>query len=126
MRAFWILATLVLHAGIHSDELWLLNNSPFPLRAQVVYGVAGILEEQTVPPQAQWHWSNDQAFSGPANDPNTGTSSYSVFWYCTNGGEYGVNTNVIPGSWVFAQEANGSKSCPLPKKAQKSTTPTTQ
>ncbi|MBS0649645.1 MAG: hypothetical protein JSR93_00640 [Verrucomicrobia bacterium] len=125
MRIFLVLAALVFHAGIHSAELWMTNDSPFPLRARV-YAASGVDEQQTVEAGTQWHWSNDQVFSGPANDPNTGASTYTVIWYCTNGGQYGTNTNVLPGSWVFAQNSDGIKSCPLPKKAQKSGTPTTQ
>ncbi|MBS0653892.1 MAG: hypothetical protein JSR39_10270 [Verrucomicrobia bacterium] len=126
MRALWILAALVVHLGLHGNELWMTNDSPFPLRAQV-YGAAGFYEEQTVEPGTQWHWSDDQAFSGPANAPNTGASNYTVFWFCAKGGQpYGTNTNVIAGSWVFAQTSNGQQSCPLPKKAPTSPTPTTQ
>ncbi len=117
MKASWILGALVLHLGLHSNELWMTNNSPFPLQAQL-YGAAGFYEERTVAPGTQWHWNDDQAFSGPANAPNIGASTYTIIWYCAKGGQaYGTNTNVAAGSWVFAQSSEGQKICPLPKKA---------
>ncbi len=127
MRALWILGALVLHFGLYSNELWMTNDSPFPLRAQV-YAAGELYEEQTVQPGTQWHWNDDHIFSGPANAPNTGASTYTVIWYCAKGNQqaYGTNTNVAAGSWVFAQSSEGQKICPATKKAPTSATPTTQ
>ena len=120
----FILGALLCSWSLQGNELWLTNDSPFPLRAQV-YGAVGFYEEQTVAAGAQWHWSDDQLYSGPATDPNTGASSYTVIWYCAKGGQpYGTNTNIAAGSWVSAQSSEGQKICPLPKKApQKQTQP---
>lgn len=121
MKAFvLILAALLFPKMATAVELWMTNDSPFPLRAQV-FGALGFYEEQTVAAGTQWHWNNDQQFSGPANDPNIQASTFTVIWYCAKGGQpYGTNTNVSPGSWVFAQNSDGQKICPLPKKVQPS------
>jgi hypothetical protein len=120
-----LLGAFFLSFSLHANELWLTNDSPFPLQAQV-YGAAGFYEQQTVAAGDQWHWSDDQLYSGPATDPNTGASSYTVIWYCAKGGlPYGTNTNIAAGSWVSAQSSEGQKICPLPKKVPpKQTSPT--
>ncbi len=111
-----LLTVLCVQVGVDASELWMTNDSPFPLRAQV-YGAGVMYEEQTVAPGTQWHWNNDTIPSGPASDPNTLTTAYTVIWYCAQGGApYGTNTNMAAGSWVSAQSSSGQKICPIPKK----------
>ena len=115
-KGILLLGILCLHWGSHANELWMSNDSPFLLRAQL-YGSGDTYAEQTVAPGTQWHWNDDKTMSGPATDPNTGASMYTVIWYCLKSGQaYGTNTNVAAGSWVFAQSSEGQKICPLPKK----------
>lgn len=112
-RWLWIFLgfTSIAYAG----DLWVTNDSPFPLLAQV-YGATGIFDEKVLAPGEQWHWSDKKPISGPSTDPNLSVTPYTVIWYCSKGGNpYGTNSNVPVGSWVRAQTAEGSKMCPLPK-----------
>ncbi|MBI3236298.1 MAG: hypothetical protein HYZ48_01105 [Chlamydiales bacterium] len=107
--------------GLHASELWVTNDSPFPLRAQI-FGADVMYDEQTVAPGAQWHWSNDNVMQGPSSNPNMSTTPFTVIWYCARGGQpYGTNTNIAGGAWVSAQSSEGGKICPLPKKYNSNT-----
>jgi len=107
---------LLVPFGMHAGDLWITNDSPFPLLAQV-YGGDGVFDQQVVAAGAQWHWTDQQVISGPSTNPNQSVTPYTVIWYCSKGGQpYGTNTNVAVGSWVRAQTSVGQNICPLPKK----------
>lgn len=107
---------LKVQAMLWAGDLWVINDSPFQLIAQV-YGSTGIFDQKQLVASEQWHWSDNKAVSGTSTDPDLSVTPYTVIWYCSKGGNaYGTNTNVAVGSWVRAQTADGAKICPLPKK----------
>ncbi len=116
MRVIPVICLFFFCSGLQAGDLWVTNDSPFPLQAQV-YGATGIFEEKVLAPGEQWHWSDQKAISGPSTDPDLSVTPYTVIWYCAKGGlPYGTNTNVAVGAWVSAQASEGPKMCPLPKK----------
>ena len=106
---------------LSANEIWVTNDTPFSLRAQI-FGSDVMYAEQTVPPGGQWHWSNDKVMQGPSSNPNMSTTPFTVIWYCSIGGQpFGTSTNIASGAWVSARNSDGPKVCPLPKKPSATT-----
>ena len=123
-KIFFPLLLLKGLTALYAGDLWVTNDSPFPLIAQV-FGSAGTFGEKQLAAGEQWHWSDSKAVSGTSTDPNLSVTPYTVIWYCAKGGNaYGTNTNVGVGAWVRAQASDGAKICPLPKKKKSTNKPT--
>ncbi len=98
-------------ASLFAGSVTLFNDSPFKLRAAILSATGVNLGEVVLSPQHRVVWSDNQTSSmvGYSDTP------YSVIWYCLEGKEYGIWTNVSVGSFVTASGSGGLRICPVPK-----------
>jgi len=95
---------------LFSNSVTLFNDSAFKLNATVLSATGDNQGTFTILPQHQLTWqdsySGGQAFS---------QTPYTVIWYCENGKEFGIVTNVGAGAFVSANSSFGDRICPIPK-----------
>lgn len=90
----------------------LYNDSPFVLNVTVLASDGTELLNTTIHPQNQYNMPTD-FYASPAYSQ----TPYTVIWECKEGSEFGVWTNVSPGSWITAQGSSGTRYCKPTKKA---------
>ncbi|HPE84990.1 MAG: hypothetical protein KDK44_06340 [Chlamydiia bacterium] len=108
---------LLLNCSLFAGSLTLFNDSPFKLKGVILSATGANLGEIVLSPQHRVVWSDNQTSS------NVGYSEtpYSVIWYCLEGQEYGIWTNVSVGSFVTASGSEGPRICPTPKSQNQGT-----
>lgn len=94
--------------AVFAGSVTMLNDSPFQLRAIILSAQGDNLGSVTVMPTHQITWQD--SYSGGQTFSNT---PYSVIWYCMEGREYGIWTNVGSGALVTATGAEGPRICPV-------------
>src|SRR5262245_10281854 len=110
MRKSFFLFFVLFASCLFSGTVRLYNDSPYKLRV-VVRGYDGsYLWELLMLPQNFSTWSDSErkfGVFGKGNPYSMGPSMaqipYTVMWYCMDGGDYSVCTNVFTGSTVTAQ-----------------------
>lgn len=109
---------------LFAGSVRLYNDSPYKLRA-VIRGADGTyLGEMIILPEHFTTWSSDYPSFGAAGsrselNPTRSQTPYTILWYCMDGGEYGICTNVAAGASVAAESCDGARICKPPKKSQK-------
>jgi hypothetical protein len=91
------------------------NDSPFPLHVQVMGADGRLLGAISLNPEEQKSWNDPDLVEN-----NTPTVPYTVIFYCLEGSEYGILTNVPVGAMVQASTVEGKRICkPQTKKTIK-------
>ncbi len=115
----------LLAIGVHcslSASVYLLNDSPFPLKAVVIAANGTNVGEQEVQPGVTTYMEDELGGSNPTNremesfeNYSSSMTPYTVFWYCKDGTLYSSCQDVSAGATVTANSCNGSKYCKPPK-----------
>ena len=105
-----IFICLILPWALFAGSVTMLNDSPFQLKATILSAQGDNLGSVTVMPTHQITWQD--SYSGGQTFSDT---PYSVIWYCMEGREYGIWTNVGSGALVTATGAQGPRICPVRK-----------
>jgi len=114
--------------SLFAGSVRLYNDSPFKLRA-VIRGADGtFLGEMVLLPEHFNTWSSNYPSFGPSGkwsqpNPNRTLTPYTVYWYCLDGGNFGIQTNVAAGQAVIAESSVGPRMCKPPKKKRNSESP---
>lgn len=119
-----ILAFFCFHVILHGS-VYLYNDSPFVLRAEVIAASGVKMGEKEMQPQGL-HYMEDQLGQSdpvnhqeqPFNNYKDSLTPYKVYWYCQNGGVYGVCEDTAAGATVMATTCSGSHNCISEKKAE--------
>ena len=112
-------------SSLFGGSVRLYNDSPFKLRA-VIRGADGTyLGEMVILPEHFNTWSNSYPSFGPGGQqyslsPNRTMTPYVVHWYCLDGDEFAICTNVPTGGAVLAESCEGPKFCKPPKNKRRS------
>lgn len=114
----------------HSAEasLFMMNDSPFKMKATIMAANGTNLGEKVLEPQESGYFEDSLGQSDPTgqhqtpygNTPNSMTP-YTVFWYCMSGTSYSTCTNVAAGALVTPGQCDGAKYCKPPKQSQQQT-----
>ncbi|MCP5492305.1 MAG: hypothetical protein H7A40_04615 [Chlamydiales bacterium] len=109
MKKFvWVLGFFCL--PLFCNSVTLFNDSAFKLQATVLSATGENQGTFTILPQHQLTWQD--SYSGGQSFSQT---PYTVIWYCENGKEFGIVTNVGAGAFVSANSSDGYRICPIPK-----------
>lgn len=120
----WFLLVCFFSVSVFAGSLRLYNDSPYKLRA-VIRGADGTyMGEMIILPEHFTTWSSDYPSFGPSGsrselNPSRSQTPYTVLWYCMDGGEYGICTNVAAGASVSAESCDGARICKPPKPPKK-------
>ena len=87
----------------------LANDSSFKLRAIVKSADGTYLGEMIVMPQKTMQW-NDY-WGGIGGYYQNSQTPYTVIWYCVDGGDFSICTNVPSGATVTAFGCDGVRQC---------------
>jgi len=129
---FFAIFSLLLFAGfsLFAGSIRLTNDSSYKLRAVVRGADGSYLGEMIILPQANSYWSdgfqNFGAFGkdNPYRLPSRSQTPYTVIWYCMDGGDFSLCSDVSTGGTVTALSCDGQKMCkPPPKKKLSPTQP---
>lgn len=110
----WLFLLAFAPCLLFAGSIRFYNDSPYKLRAVVRANDGSYLGEQIVLPHTSNIWTDQYSQYGPANPDHTKTP-YTVHWYCLNGTEYGIHTNVATGMAVTANAAQGARMCAPPQ-----------
>jgi len=99
--------------ALFADSVRMINDSPFKLRAIVLSATGVELGNAIIKPRTTHVWVTGQQGISNASDVAT---PYTVIFYCPDGKEYGLWTNVGQSQTVNAQGAEGPKICKISKK----------
>jgi hypothetical protein len=121
-----LLASLILSCSLYCGTVRLYNDSPYTLRVIVRGNDGSYLGELVLPPQNFSTWSDSSRGAGVfgkgnpySMGPSMSQLPYTVMWYCMDGGDFSVCTNVFTGATVTAQTCEGTRICkPAPQKKQ--------
>ena len=105
MHCLFLSCCLLFSSLLFSGSVAILNDSPFPLHSQVVAADGRLLGAVTIEPQTQKSWQDSNLVVN-----NSPTTPYTVIFYCLEGDEYGIATDVADGATVTASTADGKKS----------------
>lgn len=106
------LFTLIPSLG-YSVSVILFNDSPFTLNAQILSADGQELTTVQIAPRHQLKWQDsDQNVQSFTETP------FTVIWYCKDGQEYGVNSQIATGAYVPAQSSQGRRYCRPDKKKE--------
>lgn len=109
LRFFYLIVLLNYSFG---QSVMLLNDSPFKLDVLVINAIGDTKGNLSLDPNQQITWKEQKQFYERNQSP---TVPYTVIWYCKDGNQYGIWTNVISGSLVTAQGSQGQKICKIKK-----------
>lgn len=113
LKRFAFLFLLGIGFSLHAGTVRLVNDSAFKLRA-VIRGADGTyLGEVIVNPQQTMSWND---YWGGVGYYNQSRTPYTVTWYCLDGGDFAVCTDVPTGATVPAMTCEGTMSCKAKKK----------
>jgi hypothetical protein len=108
---------------LSSESVKLFNDSPYQLRAVVRGGDGSYLGELVIASNTfnSWTDSNTQ-FGIYDRQRRESVTPYTVMWYCMDGSDFSICTNVPNGGLVTAQTCDGARECG-PRKQPKSPNP---
>jgi hypothetical protein len=109
MKKCVFLALLLASTALFAGSVRLYNDSPYKLRAVVRAADGSYVGEMILLPQTfnTWTDSYNEWSPGPARSQ----TPYTIHWYCIEGGEYGICTNVSTGATVVASGCDGTRMC---------------
>ncbi|MBI5274529.1 MAG: hypothetical protein HY860_05700 [Chlamydiales bacterium] len=117
MMKWLAIALFIVPVFVFAASMRLINDSPFKLQV-VILGADGTnLATVQLQPQEtyQWYQASD-AFSTQNYQVLT---PYTVIWYCQEGTEYGIYSNVQQAATISASGCpDGNKICKVKKKQQ--------
>lgn len=117
-KAFFALLWIFFGSLLHAGSVRMYNDSAYTLRA-VVRGADGTyLGEVVIHPQQFNTWSDSYNHVGKFGQGNLydenvtrSQTPYTILWYCMDGADFSVCTNIPTGSTVIAQTCDGAKLC---------------
>jgi len=98
---------------LEAGTVRLVNDSAFKLRAVIRAADGTYLGEVIVTPQQTMSWND---YWGGVGYYNQSRTPYTVTWYCVDGGDFAVCTDVPTGATVPAMTCEGTMSCKAKKK----------
>lgn len=107
--AFLLFGITTLFAG----SVRIMNDSPFPLNAEIIASDGSHKGKLSIAPQQQMTWQDSS--SGAAVWSQT---PYTVIFTCKNGKQFGVLSGVQQGATVTALSSSGDRYCEPPKKKE--------
>jgi len=99
-------------------SVFLVNDSPFTLTAEIISATGLRLGKQTLKPGQNLNSELDSTQLNLPQDSNTSQTPYSVTWTCESGNLYSYCPSVLPGGLVQASQCNGSLYCEPKKKSK--------
>lgn len=105
---FFLLLTIPLLGG----TVRIMNDSPFPLHAEVISADGQSKGKLSLNPQQQLTWT-DSSSSGTNVWSQT---PYTVIFTCKNGKQFGVSSGIQQGGLVLALSSSGDRFCEPDKK----------
>lgn len=108
----WVACFTVFCGAALAGSVSLVNDTAFKLRAVVRSADGTYLGEVVVNAQATMQWND---YWGGVGTVNKSQTPYIVTWYCMNGDNYSVCSNVATGATVAASWCDGPKFCKPPK-----------
>lgn len=99
------------NATIFAGSVRIMNDSPFPLNAEIIASDGSRKGKLSIAPQQQMTWQDSS--SGAAVWSQT---PYTVIFTCKNGKQFGVLSGVQQGGTVTALSSSGDRYCEPPKK----------
>lgn len=104
----------------YSSSIFLVNDSPFSLTAEVHSAQGILLAKENLNPGEQRNSNLDRTPLEVPLAPNASLTPYTVIWYCPNqGGAYSRCSFVSPGSLIRAGDCVGSFYCSPNKQKEK-------
>ena len=104
-------------------SLFLLNDSPFKLKAVVMAANGTNLGEKVLGPDETGYFEDSLGQSDPVGrgmappeNAQMSITPYSVFWYCMEGTSYATCTNVGAGALSSPSGCEGAQYCKVPPK----------
>ncbi len=96
---------------LEAGTVFLVNDSPYKLRAVVRGSDGSFLGEVVVIPQSTNKWTD--GFAGlPSGQNTTRTQTpYTVLWYCLEGQPFSTNYPIATGGTAMAMLGDGAKEC---------------
>ena len=132
MKYVWINLFVFFISQSAFSSVYLYNDSPFLLKAQVVAANGVEMGEKLLQPQQLSYLEDQIGTSDPVGTGNKGENKsfqnyknsltpYQVFWYCAkgDGSVYSTCTNVSAGATVMATSCSGPCYCKPPKETKK-------
>lgn len=110
MKRF-LASALILAATLEAGTVYLVNDSPYKLRAVVRANDNTFLGEMIINAQNNGQWND--GFNGlPGSLENVRTQTpYRVLWYCLDGSAFSICSYVATGTSVSATYCDGAKQC---------------
>lgn len=105
--AIFLFGVTTLFAG----SVRIMNDSPFPLQAEIIASDGSHKGKLSIAPQQQTTWQDSS--SGAAVWSQT---PYTVIFTCKNGKQFGVLSGVQQGATVTALSSSGDRYCEPPKR----------
>jgi hypothetical protein len=113
-----------------ANSLKLKNDSPYTLRVVIRGGDNSFLSELVLNTQHSITWTDVYGRSGYYGAPNSqmqegykSKTPYTLIWYCMDGSDYSMCTNIATGSFVTAQRCQGRCTCSAKKPEKYPTEP---
>ena len=109
-RSLLISAFLILTSFFSQSTLFLMNDTPFEMTVRVESQSGVILGSYPVKPYEQKNVEIDTSKFSANTIGESGylLTPYNVIWQCKAGGQYGLETDVSPGSSVRATLSVGA------------------
>jgi len=119
-RALIFLSCLFFCFSLFAGTVRLANNSPYQLRAVIRGADGSYLGEMVINAGQTMSWSDTYGPVGPGggvhlDEPTRSQTPYTVLWYCLDGNDYSINSDVATGGMAIAQYGDGARIC-KPKK----------
>ncbi|MEM7175575.1 MAG: hypothetical protein AAF443_06595 [Chlamydiota bacterium] len=118
VKCFFLFITVLFATELFSAAVTIFNDSPFPLKAEIVAADGTKKGSVQVTPQQTVTWQ----------DPETGyavwsQTPYTVIFTCRDGKQFGIYTDVSPGATITALTSSGDRYCQPEKKKETEPSP---
>lgn len=115
-----VLLLFSIHCVGHALALTLYNNTPYPLRVQIIAHNGVTIGEVHLNAESVVNWSTNLGAPAYGTTPMSEAGPpYTVSWYCKGGSPYSSCTYVPEGTLVYANLCPGPQGCPQkPPKGQ--------
>lgn len=110
MKSFLILALLSI-STLFAGSVRIMNDSPFPLKAEVISSDGNSKGKMSLNPQQQVTWQDSSSGANVWSQ-----TPYTVIFTCKDGKQFGVLSNVQQGATVTALTSSGIRYCQPEKK----------
>ena len=118
-KMFLFFCSIFITTALFAGSVRLTNDSPFKLTAVIISATGDEMAQYTLDPRQSVTWENYNTsdLSGSVDlQPTWPETPYTVVWYCQDGGDYSVSTNVGSGGLSTAQSGSGTRFCKPQKK----------